>query len=301
MYYDEKAKGISYALAAYTLWGLLPIYWKLLNSVLPLELLSHRIVWAFVFTTLVVIVSKQWAQLKEALQDKKQALYILAASIIIAFNWGLYIWAVNSNRIVEASLGYYINPLIVVLLGVFVFKEKLDHWTGIALLIATIGVLIKALQYGYFPWVSLSLAFSFALYGMIKKKITASSIVGLTLETAMLLPLAAAYISFRHVGGVGAFQMGRLSVTLLLMAAGIVTAIPLLLFSSAAKRLPMSLIGFTQYISPTISLLIGVLIYHERFTFVDLIAFCIIWLALGLFTFSQVTMHKRTKLLEQVG
>lgn len=295
---NEQRNGIFLAITAYTLWGILPIYWKMVSCVLPLEVLANRIVWAFVFTIIIISVTKQWADLKLILRDKKQVFFIFLASIFIAFNWGLYIWAVNTNKIVDASLGYYINPLFVVLLGVFVFKEKLNFWSAAALCIAFLGVLIKTIQYGNFPWVSISLAASFGIYGAIKKLVKASSVAGLTLETAMLTPFAVGYVVSRNISGDGTYATGGMGILLLLIASGIVTAIPLLLFSSAAKRLPMSLLGFTQYISPTLSLLIGVLLYHERFTFVDMIAFCLIWIALAIYTLSQLHFHKRSRLLE---
>jgi len=219
-------------------------------------------------------------------------LYIFVASILIAINWGLYIWAVNSDMIVDSSLGYYINPLLAVVLGVVIYKEKLGYWTGAALIIASIGVIIKTVQFGKIPWISLGLAISFALYGAIKKSVKATSIVGLTLETAMITPLAAIYLVSRHVSGLGAFKTESTVVIMLLIGAGIVTAVPLLLFASGAKRLPMSLIGFTQYISPTISLIIGIFVYHEGFTAIDVIAFCFIWAALAIYTISQMNLAK---------
>lgn len=289
---NEKTIGVIYAVAAYTLWGILPVYWKLINNVSSIEILSNRIVWAFVFTIAIIGVTKQWIELKHIAKDKKQMLYIFVASILIAFNWGLYIWAVNSDRIVDASLGYYINPLFAVALGVVIFKEKLSFWQGGALSIAFIGVIIKTLHYGKIPWISLGLAISFALYGAIKKSIKANSIVGLTLETTMLTPIALAYIAARQFSGVGAFQKEGAVVILLLIGAGVVTAIPLLLFASGARRLPMSVIGFTQYISPTISLLIGIFMYHEGFTAVDMIGFCFIWAALVMYSISQMRWGK---------
>lgn len=292
---NEKTAGVLYAVIAYILWGISPVYWKLINSVSSIEILSNRIVWAFVFTILIIVVSKQWDELKLIAKDKKQMFYIFIASILIAINWGLYIWAVNSDKIVDASLGYYINPLLAVALGVVIFKEKLSYWTGAALAIASIGVIIKTVQYGKIPWISLGLAISFGLYGAIKKSVKANSIVGLTLETAMLTPIAAAYIVSRQVNGVGAFNTEGTLAILLLIGAGVVTAIPLLLFASSAKRLPLSLIGFTQYISPTISLVIGIFVYNEGFTTVDMIAFCFIWAALIVYSFSQMSFAKSTK------
>lgn len=297
----EKTAGIVCAVAAYGLWGILPIYWKLINNVFSIEILSNRIVWAFVFMALIIAVTRQWTELKEMVKDRKQMFNIFAASILIAINWGLYIWAVNSNKIVDASLGYYINPLLAVALGVLIFKEKLNNWTWAAITIASIGVLIKTVQYGKIPWISLALAISFALYGAIKKSVKANSIIGLTIETAMLAPVAAAYIAYRNVSGIGAFNTEGTLVILLLIGAGIVTAVPLLLFSSAAKRLPLSLVGLTQYISPTISLLIAIFIYHEGFTNGDMIAFCFIWVALIVYSLSQINFAKGAGSVEQVS
>lgn len=298
---NRKTAGVIYAVTAYTLWGILPVYWKLLDSVFSIEILSNRIVWAFVFTVIIIAVTKQWDELKRIAKDKKQMFYIFIASVLISINWGLYIWAVNSGKIVDASLGYYINPLLAVVLGVLIFKEKLSYWTGAALAIASIGVIIKTVQYGKIPWISLGLAISFALYGAIKKSVKANAIVGLTLETAIVTPVAAAYIVSRHVSGIGAFETQGTLVILLLIGAGVVTAIPLLLFASGAKRLPLSLIGFTQYISPTISLLIGIFLYHEGFTAVDTIGFCFIWAALAIYSFSQISLAKSPKNLKQVS
>lgn len=298
---NEKTKGVIYAIAAYTLWGVLPVYWKLIDSVFSMEILSNRIVWAFVFTIVIIGVTKQWEELKLIARDKKQMLYIFIASILIAFNWGLYIWAVNSDKIVDASLGYYINPLLAVVLGVVIFKEKLSFLQGGALFIAFIGVIIKTMQYGKIPWISLGLAISFALYGATKKSIKANSIVGLTLETIMLTPAALAYIGVRQFSGVGAFQKEGVVVILLLIGAGIVTAVPLLLFASGARRLPMSVLGFTQYISPTISLVIGIFVYHEGFTAIDVVGFCFIWVALVMYSISQIREVRSKKYIRQVS
>lgn len=298
---NEKTKGVIYAIAAYTLWGVLPVYWKLIDSVFSMEILSNRIVWAFVFTIAIIGVTKQWEELKLIAKDKKQMFYIFIASILIAFNWGLYIWAVNSDKIVDASLGYYINPLLAVALGVVIFKEKLSFLQGGALFIAFIGVIIKTMQYGKIPWISLGLAISFALYGATKKSIKANSIVGLTLETIMLTPAALAYIGVRQLSGVSAFQKEGVVVILLLIGAGVVTAIPLLLFASGARRLPMSVLGFTQYISPTISLVIGIFVYHEDFTAVDVVGFCFIWVALVMYSISQIREVRSKKYIRQVS
>ncbi|AJA46906.1 hypothetical protein CPAST_c08060 [Clostridium pasteurianum DSM 525 = ATCC 6013] len=298
---NKKTAGVIYAVASYGLWGILPLYWKLVDSVFPIEILANRIVWAFVFTIIIIAVTKQWHELKAIVRNKKQMFYIFMASILITINWGLYIWAVNSNRILDASLGYYINPLLAVVLGMLIFKEKLNWWTGSALIIATIGVIIKTLQYGKIPWISLALAVSFGLYSAIKKSVKANSIVGMTLETAIVTPIAAAYIVSRHVNGIGAFETKGTLVILLLIGAGVATAVPLLLFASGARRLPLSLLGFTQYISPTISLIIGIFVYHESFTVVDMIGFCFIWAALAMYSFSQISLVKSPKNVKQAS
>lgn len=298
---NQKTVGVIYAAAAYTLWGILPVYWKMIDSVFSMEILANRIVWALVFMILIITVTKKWDELKRIAKYKGQMLYIFIASILITINWGLYIWAVSSDKIVDASLGYYINPLLAVALGVVIFKEKLSYWTGAALIVAFVGVIIKTIQYGKIPWISLGLAISFALYGAIKKSVKASSIIGLTLETAIITPAAAIYIALRHVSGVGAFKTQGTLVILLLVGGGVVTAIPLLLFASGAKRLPLSLIGFTQYISPTISLAIGIFVYNEGFTVVDMIAFCFIWVAITIYSFSQMSLAKSLKNLEHTN
>lgn len=298
---NEKTMGVIYAVVAYTLWGVLPVYWKLIDSVFSMEILSNRIVWAFVFTIVIIGVTKQWEELKLIAKDKKQMLNIFIASILIAFNWGLYIWAVNSDKIVDASLGYYINPLLAVALGVVIFKEKLSFLQGGALFIAAIGVIIKTMQYGKIPWISLGLAISFALYGAAKKSIKANSIVGLTLETIMLTPAALAYIGVRQLSGISAFQKESVVVILLLIGAGVVTAVPLLLFASGARRLPMSVLGFTQYISPTISLVIGIFVYNEGFTAIDMVGFCFIWVALVMYSISQIREVRSKKYIRQAS
>lgn len=295
---NQKTVGIIYAVAAYTLWGILPAYWKQIDRVFSMEILANRIVWALVFMLIIITITKKWGELKHIARYKGQMLYIFMASILITINWGLYIWAVNSDKIVDASLGYYINPLLAVALGVVIFKEKLSYWTGTALIVAFIGVIIKAIQYGKIPWISLGLAISFALYGAVKKSVEASSIIGLTLETAIITPAAAIYIALRHISGVGAFETQGTLIILLLVGGGVVTAVPLLFFASGAKRLPLSLIGFTQYISPTISLVIGVFVYNEGFTVVDMIAFCFIWAAITIYSLSQMALAKSLKNLE---
>lgn len=297
---NDQKKGVIYAAASYTLWGILPAYWKLIDNVFSMEILANRILWAFVFVSLIITYNKQWEEIKSALLDKKQVFYIFISSILITINWGLYIWTVNSDRILDASLGYYINPLFVSVIAVVFFKEKLDRYKVTALALAFIGVIILTIQYGKFPWVSIALAVSFGLYGAMKKFVKANSITGLALETAIITPFTIIYIAFRQISGQGAFGREPLGVILLLMGAGIVTAIPLLLFAKGAKRIPLTTLGFTQYISPTISLILGVFVYNESFNAAHMISFCFIWLGLVVYSISQLGLLKNKENLVSV-
>ena len=283
---QNQKKGLIYSIAAFLIWGLLPVYWKLLASVNAIEILANRIIWALVILILILIWNKKWPELKTCLKNKKELLFLLISSIMIGLNWGIYIYAVVSGKILETSLGYYINPLLAVIIGVIFYKEKLNNLTKAALGIATIGVLVKALQFGQIPWLSLALAITFALYGGIKKSVKAESSLGLTIETALMAPLALAYIIYRQSIGLGAYVTENIWIILLLIGGGLATMFPLLLFSSAAKKVPMSTLGFTQYISPTIGMFLGIFIYHEQFTTGDLISFALVWLALAIYSYA---------------
>ncbi|MDD3028001.1 MAG: EamA family transporter RarD [Erysipelotrichaceae bacterium] len=282
-----RSNGLLGALAAYGLWGILPLYWKLVDRVDAYSILASRIIWSFVFTIFLIIVIRQFTAFKAGLRDWRLLAKIAGASILVAFNWGLYISAVNADRIVDASLGYYINPLLAVILGVVVFKERLNRCQLLGIFLAGAGVVLKTFNYGQVPWISLGLAGSFAIYGAIKKSIRINSLISLTLETALLSPVALLFLGLQELGGNGAYGNSSLGIIVLLAGAGIITALPLLLFGYAAKQLPLSLLGLTQYLSPTISLLLGTLVYHEDFGMVDLTAFAIIWVALGIFTYGQ--------------
>lgn len=274
---NERLAGIAAALSAYLLWGILPLYWKLVQSVPPQEILAHRLVWSFAFLVLMLLLSGKLqsfrGELGGVLKQPKQTAGVVLAAVLITVNWLTYIWAVNTDRIVESSLGYYINPLVSVLLAIVVLKERLSFWQMVSFALATAGVLNIMLHFGAVPWIALILAVSFALYGLIKKVIHLGAITGITLETLLISPLMLAYLGYVHSSGSGAFGAAPLVITGLLMGAGIVTAVPLILFAAAANRLPLSVIGFMQYIAPTIMLLIGVFLYHEPFTGVHLVSF----------------------------
>jgi chloramphenicol-sensitive protein RarD len=283
----QQIRGTGYAVAAFLLWGVLPLYWKALKIVPALEILTHRIVWSFIFMVILIAGKRRWTDLKAMLTERRQIPAVLACAVLISINWGTYIWAVNAGHMVESSLGYYINPLLSIGLGMLVLREKLNFWQGVALGIAASGVLILTFQYGRIPWIALTLAVSFGLYGLVKKVANIESVIGLTLETSILAPCAFGYLLWLQQKGSGAFGNSPFWVTLLLAGAGIITALPLLWFARAAQTIPLSVVGFIQYLTPTMMLLFGLFLYHEIFTITHLISFGFIWCALVLFSCSQ--------------
>lgn len=275
-------KGLLYGIIAYALWGFFPIYWKLLHEVPAVELLAHRIGWSFVLLLGAILVTRQWSDFRSALNARTFKIYFIAA-ILIGINWLTYVWAVNAGFIVETSLGYFINPLLSVLMGVIFFRERLRVAQWIPIALAAIGVLYLAFAYGRLPWIALLLAFSFGFYGLTKKLAPLGSVFGLTLETGILFLPAVIYLGAIEANGSAAFLHSGVTPDLLMIGAGVVTTIPLLLFASAAKQIPLSMIGILQYLAPTIQFLIGVLVYKEPFDQSRLIGFGIVWLALIVF------------------
>lgn len=288
---SEHSLGVIYAAFAYFLWGLLPIYWKLLDHVSADEILANRVFWSFLFMLVILVFTQKWAEFTRTLRqfkaNKRVLLALVGASVLISINWYLYIWAVNSNHMVEASLGYYINPLVSVLLGVLFLKERLSLAQYISFLLALIGVLILTFSYGVFPWVSIVLALSFGLYGLTKKLIKVDSSIGLTLETMVVAPIAAFYLGKLFINGTSSFVGVSWSTTFLLAGAGAATALPLLYFAKGAQRIPLSMVGFLQYIAPTLTLILGIFVYHESFSKIHLLSFMFIWAALTLYTISK--------------
>lgn len=283
-----QTRGFFCALGAYLLWGLLPIYWKLLKQASALEILSHRVIWSLFFLLLLLIVSKKFSffqqETRDILRQNKKKWGVLAAAILISINWLIYIWAVNHDRIVETSLGYYINPLVNVLIGVLLLKESLSRHQYVAVALALLGVLNLVFHFGKVPWIALTLAISFALYGLCKKLLRLGATTGIILETLLIAPAALLYLFFLAPPESLVFSSTRPFETLLLVGAGIVTALPLVLFASAANTLPLSVLGFIQYLSPSIALLTGVFLYHEPFTSIHLFSFSLIWVALLIFS-----------------
>ncbi|WP_153733597.1 EamA family transporter RarD [Sporosarcina obsidiansis] len=286
---NTEKEGISYAIFAYIMWGITPIYWKTVQHVSPGEIITQRVFWSFLFMILLIFITKKWNTyvtfVKEITKKPKLFLSLAIAAILISSNWGIFMWAVIEGRIVEASLGQYINPLTSMLIGVIVLKERLTRGQILAFLLAGIGVLILTLHYGVIPWISLSLALTFGFYGLAKKMIKADSTIGLTLETMVLSPIALLYLIYLLSQSKIQF-FDSFSTSLLLIGSGIVTALPLLLFTKSAKKVSLSMLGILQYISPTLSLMVGVFLYHEVLTNAHLLAFVFIWLALAVYTYS---------------
>lgn len=289
---ENYKQGIFFGLAAYVLWGILPVYWKALELVSPFEILSSRFMWSCVFVFLLIIFQKKWLlfakEVKQVFSNVKTGAAMVAAGITISFNWGTFIWAVNNGHIVETSMGYYINPLVSILFAVVFLRERLDKMQLAAITCAFIGVASMVYSFGKIPWVSLTLAFTFALYGLLKKILPVSALTSIMLETLLITPLALVYEYSLWQQGVSFYASGNLQIIMMLTGAGVVTAIPLLLFTAGARLLPLKIIGFLQYISPTLTLLIGVFVYNEAFTASHLLAFGWIWAALLLFIVSQL-------------
>ncbi|CAM3919125.1 EamA family transporter RarD [Lederbergia lenta] len=296
---QDERKGIVYAGVAYSLWGILALFWKQLNHISAGEILANRIFWSFWFMLLVLIIGRQlpslFANLKQIRRHPKTFIALGVASILISINWFLFIWAVNMNMLVETSLGYYINPLVSVLLGVIVLKEKLSAIQVASFFLALGGVLIMTITYGQFPWVSFGLALSFGVYGLVKKLIKVDSSIGLVLETLVIMPVAFIYLMIQMFDGTGSLFSGSLVTDGLLMVSGVVTAVPLLYFAKGVQKIPLYLMGFMQYIAPTLMLFLGVFLYGEPFGTVRIIAFSFIWTALALFTLSTVNWPSRKK------
>jgi chloramphenicol-sensitive protein RarD len=276
-------KGLLFAFGAYFIWGLFPIYWKWLKQVPALELLSHRIIWSFIFLLVFILASRKWNDFRTLIRDRKVIGIYFIAAILIGINWLTYVWAVNAGFIVETSLGYFINPLLSVSLGVIFLRERLRPLQWLPVGLAALGVAYLTFVYGRLPWIALVLAFSFGVYGLVKKIAPLGPFYGITLETGILLLPALLYLGAQEASGQAAFLRSGPGIDLLLLGAGIVTTIPLLMFASAAHRIPLSMIGLMQYLAPTLQFLLGVLVYKEPFNATQAIGFGIVWVALVIF------------------
>jgi chloramphenicol-sensitive protein RarD len=286
-------KGFIYACLAYLFWGIVPIYWKQIGHIGSTEIVLHRMVWAFVFVIVFVFILGQRRSFLALLKDRKLLGRLFVASILISVNWGVYIWAVNSDRIVDASMGYFINPLFSVVLGVIIFSERLRKLQLYSVLLAACGVIYLLIVNGELPIIALSLAATFSLYGVVKKTISIPASHGLAIETGFLLLPAIIALFVLSANQQGHFGEHRWSDIYLIMS-GLMTMIPLLLFASAANKISLTALGMLQYIGPTIQLLIGVFLYNEPFAKQQTISFGLIWLAIGLFSVDQI-LHQRSK------
>jgi len=276
-------KGIWYGVGAYMLWGVFPIYWKILRMVPALEVIGHRINWSFILLIIYIVATRQWNDFRSAAFHGKTIGIYAIASILLSFNWLTYVWGVNAGFIVETSLGYFINPLLSVLLGVLFLREQLRPMQWIPVGLAALGVGYLTFVYGRLPWIALSLAFTFGFYGFVKKLSPLGSLYGLTLETGIVFPVALLYIGYLGFEGAGSFLHNGVNIDLFLIGAGAVTTIPLLMFASAARQIPLSIVGLLQYIAPTIQFLIGVFVYKEQFDLQHFVGFAIVWVALIVF------------------
>jgi len=287
-------RGIAYAALAFLIWGLFPLYFKALHEVPPVQILAHRMVWSLVFLCAVLTVRRQWQWLPDVLRRPRVVATFTLSALLLSANWFIYIWAVNNGHVIDASLGYFINPLVNVLLGLLVLKERLRPGQWGAIGVAALGVLWLTWQAGQLPWIALLLAGTFGAYGLLRKTAALAALEGLSFETLLLFPVAAIYVGWLTMDGSNAFLNTPSDATRwLLAAAGPITAIPLLLFAAGARRIPLSVLGMLQYIGPTIQMLLGLVVFHETFTPARLAGFIVIWSALGLYVAEGLWTSRR--------
>jgi len=280
----DTVAGVAFALGAFGWWGLNPFYFKQLTDAPLLEVLAHRVLWSVLLLGLLIVGGRRWPHIRTAFADRRTLLILVTTSTILVFNWGLYIWSIVSAQLLQASLGYYINPLIYMLLGFVVLQERLRPGQWLAVALATSGVLNLAIAYGTFPWLALAMATSFAAYGLLRKIVAADSLEGLFIETLLASPLALGIAIHLFATGLGVFGNRSLGWDLLIALAGPMTAIPLLWFTSAARRLRLAALGFCQYLNPTLQLILGAFVYGEPFTHAHLVTFVLIWTAIALYS-----------------
>jgi chloramphenicol-sensitive protein RarD len=289
---DERRLGVLSGLAAYSLWGLFPLYFPLLEPAGGLEIVAHRVLWSLLLLGLLLTVLRRWGLVRALVTDGRRLLILCAAAVLIAANWLVFVYGVNSGHVVETSLGYFINPLVSVLLGVVVFSERLRPLQWVAVGIAAVAVAVLTIDYGRPPWIALTLALTFGLYGLLKKLVRADAAPGLFVETALAALPAAVVLGVLHGSGDGAFGAAGGGHALLLVTSGIATAVPLMLFAAAAGRIPLSTLGLLQYVTPLMQLAIGVFVYDEPMPPVRLAGFVVVWVALAVFT-ADMLRHAR--------
>ncbi|GGX83995.1 EamA family transporter RarD [Massilia dura] len=292
---ERQGAGVLNATTAFLLWGLFPLYFHAIGEVPPVEILAHRMVWSLLFLCIVLTVRRQWKWLPDVLRKPKVVATFAASALLLSANWFIYIWAVNNGHVIDASLGYFITPLFNVLLGLFVLKERLRGGQWIAIGVAAAGVAWLTWQAGTLPWIALVLAATFGAYGLLRKTAALAALEGLSFETLLLFPLAAGYVVWLTVHGANTFVNTPSDTTrALLVAAGPITAIPLLLFAAGARKIPLSVLGMLQYIAPTIQMVLGLVVFHETFTSARLAGFIVIWSALALYVAEGFITSRRT-------
>jgi chloramphenicol-sensitive protein RarD len=289
---DPIVSGILYAIGAFLMWGLAPLFFRALRSATALEILSHRVVWSLLLMIILVAVLRDLRDVPHALSSLRSIGLYAVTTALVTTNWLLFIWAVNSDHIVQASLGYYINPLVNVLLGMLFLGERLNRNQTISIALAAIGVISLLVNLGELPWISLTLATTFGFYALIRKKAAIDPLVGLLIETAMLTPLALSYLLWLWSAGTANFSLEAPGMATLLVVSGVITALPLIFFNLGAQRLKLSTIGLMQYLSPTLQLAIGVLLFGEEFTGAHGMAFGLIWVALAIYSTDAFLMHR---------
>ncbi len=292
---SEYSQGLILGILSFVLWGFLPLYWKIVEAINPFQIFAHRIVWSFLFVLIIIILKKKGKEFKRELSKPKTWISFLAPSFFISINWITYIWAVNNNFVIETSLGYYINPLILIFMGSIFYQERLNRLQKWGLGFAFTGVLLKTILYGRLPVISLIIAISFSVYGLLKKNTKVDSLTGLAFETLMICIPALAYIVYVEISSTGINGNLPSYYWLLIMTSGMATATPLLLYAESLKRLPLKIMGFIQYISPSISLFLGIFIFDEPFDKWSLAAFALVWIGLGFFTYSQVLLLRNER------
>lgn len=298
MFEREVRQGAAYAIAAFSFWGVTPLYYKLLSSVGSAEILAHRIVWTVFFGILLLSLTRRWPQLLGALRPARMKATLLLSSLLVSTNWLVYIYAIQTERILDASLGYYINPLVNVLLGVTILGERMSSARALAVALAAAGTLNLAIGTDGLPWIALTLGFSFGFYGLVRKRADVPALGALVVETGYVFPLALGGLIWLGSSGHGAFLSGDRLQDWLLLAAGPVTMLPLIWFTMAARRLPLNAVGLFQYIGPTLSLLLAVFFFHEPFTTTHAVTFSLIWAALALSTVDTFTRARRQERLK---
>ena len=289
----ETRRGFIVGAAAYAMWGVFPLYWTLLRPAGAIEILAHRVFWSLAVMAVLVLVLRRVSQFKKILTTPRTRMFIMVAAVVIAVNWGAFIWGVNNGHVVETSLGYFINPLVTVMMGVVLLGERLRRLQWVAMGIATVAVLGLTIEYGRPPWVALVLAFSFGTYGLAKKKANAGAVESLALETLLLAPIALGYLLFLGSQGTSTFGNAGTGHAVLLVSTGIVTAIPLICFGAAATRVSMTTLGLLQYLAPTIQFVLGLVVFQEPMTAMRWAGFILVWVALAIFTFELVNYRRR--------